>query len=145
MVTPTMFNKGSIPLLEMGISFAARRHEAIVQNIANADTPFYKVKDLPVTEFHSQLRKSIEERDRRPVPVFRLVDGHGIASNGRGGVRIRPFDTTGEGILKHDENTFRVETEMAKLAQNTGTYVALTQILGNQFDLLKSAIRERVT
>lgn len=145
MLPPTLFNKGSIPVLERGISFAARRHEALVHNIANSDTPFYKVQDLPVDEFHKLLLRSIEERDRRTVPIFKFEGSSRIVPTSLGGVAARPFEPRQEGILKHDENTFRVETEMSKLAENTGTYNTLTQILGHQFDLLKTAIRERVT
>ncbi|MBI3099739.1 MAG: flagellar basal body rod protein FlgB [Planctomycetes bacterium] len=144
MLPPTLFNKGSIPILDRGISFAARRHQVLVHNIANSDTPFYKVRDLPVDEFHKLLRRSIEERDRRPVPVFRFEGSSRILPTSLGGVAARPLEPGRQGILKHDENTFRVETEMAKLAQNTGMYNTLTQILGHQYDLIQSAIRERV-
>ena len=44
--------------------FAEARHGILADNIANIDTPCYKVRDLPVAEFQGMLGKAIREAFR---------------------------------------------------------------------------------
>ena len=46
-----LMNRGSGPLLEQVVQFAAARHNLILENIANVDTPNYRQKDMSVARF----------------------------------------------------------------------------------------------
>ena len=48
---------GTIKILERSLDLRAERHNIILSNIANIDTPNYKAKDIV---FESELKKSME-------------------------------------------------------------------------------------
>ena len=144
-MTPTMFNKGMIAVLQPAIYFTAERHRAITNNIANISTPGYQMVDAPEDEFREALSRAIEERDERPVPVFRFEGSSRILPRPDGNLAVAFSEFPREaGTLKHDENNVFAEREMVKLARNAGKHNLLVDLLHQQFALLQSAIRERV-
>ncbi|MDF1745212.1 MAG: flagellar basal body protein [Gimesia sp.] len=58
-----ILNSQSLPLLEKMAAFAERRQEVLAGNIANIDTPEYKMRDLPVNDFQVALREAIQLKD----------------------------------------------------------------------------------
>ena len=54
-----IFNATTIPALEQTLTFAQRRHELLVGNLANLDTPDYRSRDLDVGDFQNALAESI--------------------------------------------------------------------------------------
>ncbi len=62
---PTLFNNTSIPILQEAVSFAEARHHVLAGNIANADTPGYRVRDLSVETFQDRLKDAIASRSQR--------------------------------------------------------------------------------
>lgn len=141
----SMFAKGSIPVLEKSVRFAALRHRVIANNIANADTPFYKTRDVPVAEFQRLMMRSLEEQRRRPVKIFSFESGSDVGEDADGGVSISRLVFPTTGVLKHDENNVNIDLEMSKLARNSILQDSLMQLLRHQFNLLQTAISERVT
>jgi len=59
-----MLNSKSLPLLEKMAAFAERRQEVLAGNIANIDTPAYKMRDLPVKDFQQALRDAVQLKDK---------------------------------------------------------------------------------
>lgn len=143
MIRNTLFNKGSIPILEQMVYFTTQRHKASAANIANAETPQYKAVDVPEADFQAALEEAIAERDRRPVPVFEFTGDGGIRPKAGGGLEIELIEKIG-GFLKHDENNVDIDLEMAGMLKNAKRHNLATTILGQQFTLLRSAISERI-
>ena len=141
-----LFQKGAIPTLEKGVSFTARRHEVLANNIANVDTVYYKAQDLPVEEFQDVLRRSVDARRADPVGVFRWQGSGDLAENEFGAVEApaRRVPPTKSGILRHDKNNVSVEEEMAKIGKNSMMHMAMLDLLRKQFRMLDSALAERV-
>ena len=129
----SLVNAESIPVLERMISFTAHRHRAIVQNIANLDTPGYTMQDLPVEKFRKELAEAIEARRR---------DGGTHLPPMRRGI-LQPHPAV-DYVLFHDRNNRSVEKQMALLAENAMAHNASIEILKKQFNLLEVAIRERL-
>lgn len=150
----TIFSKGSIPIAEQVLHFTVARHEAIANNIANADTPGYKMVDAPEADFRDTLNKAIQERDGRWVPVLLFEGNHRIKPKAGGGLETTFVEPTradhyrhmenGGGYLRHDENNFDVETQVSLMIRNTQLHNTMAQILTHQFDSIHTAIRERV-
>ena len=69
---PELFQSTTIPILEQVANFSQSRHTVLAGNIANLDTPDYKVRDLSVPDFQARLRKAIEER-HQPIGRRREV------------------------------------------------------------------------
>jgi flagellar basal-body rod protein FlgB len=118
----------AIPALERGIAFSAARHRLILENVANADTPNYRRKDLDVGAFQEALLATGGAGPR----TFRAAAG-GSA----------PADAHGAGVLRHDGNDVNVEMELALLSQNVGYHNRLAALLKKSFDQIRMAISER--
>lgn len=140
----TMFNKGSLPLLEKSAYFTYKRNEVIANNIANADTPFYKAIDLPEKDFRTMLQRAIDRKNDRVVKFFTFNDTSYIKHLPNKDFKIKNVLSKDVGILKHDENNVSIELEMTKLAKNTMMHTLLMSFIDNEFDKIATAIRERI-
>lgn len=141
----SMFAKGSIPVLEQSIRFAGLRHRVIANNIANIDTPDYKAQDMPVAEFQRVMLRALEEQRRRPVHLFRIDSAFEGVGSSDGGPSPAGLVFPATGVLKHDGNNVSIDLEMSKLARNALLQDSLLQLLRHQYNLMLTAIAERVT
>ena len=130
--------------LERLVQFAGQRHRLIVNNIANFDTPGYRPTDVSVKDFQKQLGDAIDERRRtgRPAGPLDLKDSAQVEFSTNSLV-LHPTPI-GENILFHDGNDRDLERTMQDLVENFLTFRLATELLRNRFDLLRTAISERV-
>lgn len=140
-----MFSYGSMPVLERMVEFTGARQELIAHNIANLSTPYFKPADLDPAEFQAQLSDALDRRSRRPNPLRRPLELKSTEE-----VRVRDQHLQfipkpkHENILFHDKNNRDVERTMQDLVENTLAHRTTVELLKSQFDLLRTAIRERV-
>jgi flagellar basal-body rod protein FlgB len=130
MVIEGLFNRGSGPLLEQVVQFAAQRHNLLLENIANVDTPGYRQKDLSVGRFNSMLRERVDDRRRNGIASF----------DGIGGQLENPV----RGILFHDRNNRSMEQLATDLAKNGMMHNLAIELLRKQFLQMEMALKERV-
>jgi flagellar basal-body rod protein FlgB len=105
--------------LERAISGAAQRQTALASNIANANTPNYKPRDV---DFHSALRSAFAAGDRK------AVEAAGFAQ------------TTQNDVMRADGSGVDIDVESAKMARNGLEYQALVQVARGRIDILESAM-----
>lgn len=105
----------SIDLLQKIMDICAYRQKILASNIANADTPNYKAKDI---DFQSELKKALE--------------------SGQVSHSIIEVPTT---MPNRDGNTVNIEVEMTKLTETLLLYNSATQILSTRIRMLKDAIK----
>jgi flagellar basal-body rod protein FlgB len=140
----TLFNTGSIPVLEHLIYFTRERHIAIANNIANVETPYYQAIDAPEGEFKEALLKAIEHQRRHPLDIFLFEPTNNIKPKKSGGLQVNFVPSQDVGILRHTLNNVDIEKEMVRLLKNTKLHNLATSLLTQQFNLLRSAIMERI-
>jgi flagellar basal-body rod protein FlgB len=140
-----LFDGGSMPALERMIQFASLRHQSLAHNIANIDTPNFQPTDVPVDGFRAALARAIDSSRAATGGPF-----------GRLEFRDTPeldFTPTGldaslhgrrQNILFHDRNNRSLEHLMKDLAENTMTHNTAMEMLKGKFELLQTAIRERL-
>lgn len=114
-----------IKKLEPRVDFTWKRHKVILSNIANADTPNYKAKDL---EFK-------EEVDRISLKTTNPKHIKPIGSEGFRVVNVN------RGLVGNDRNNVSVEEEMAKLTQNRLAYEVYMKMISGNIDKLNNVIR----
>ena len=140
-----VFNHGSMQTLERLVQFTGQRHSLIANNIANLSTPYFRPADLSVDQFQRQLRRAVDRRRDGVRPhdgELELQDSREVRFRGDGiDVDPQPLD---ENVLFHDRNNRDLERIMQDLAENTLTHNTGLQLLKSEFDLLRTAIRERV-
>ena len=133
-----IFATKTMTMLEKTLNFRNQRHELLVSNIANKDTPGYQAEDLV---FEKALGKALDADlpglmkmtnakhfDGRNTPPIERVNAE----------RIRSASSN----VAFDGNTVDLEKEMAKLAENQLMYNAATRMVAHQLRQLKTAITE---
>lgn len=140
-----MFSYGSMPVLERMVQFTGARQELIAHNVANLSTPYFKPADLDPAKFQSQLRDAMDRRSRKPNAMKRDLELNNTDQirMSRGKMQFRP-QANNENILFHDQNNRDVERTMQDLVENALAHRTSVELLKSQFDLLRTAIRERV-
>lgn len=123
--------QGPSPVLERVVRFAAARHDLILENIANVDTPGYRQRDLSVADFQAALARRIDDRRRAGGPV-RLDD---LADDPQ---------HLPAGILFHDGNNRSMEQLATDLAKNAMMHNVAIELLRKQFMQMEMALKERV-
>lgn len=119
---------------EKALGFRAQRAEVLANNIANADTPHYKARDL---DFSAVL--AAEQQKGQGFSLERTQARHLEASGfeiADPGLRYR--------IPSHpslDQNTVDVQVEQASYAQNAIDFQASFTLLNSKFKGLIGALR----
>ena len=106
----------TMKILEKMLDVSAFRQKVLASNIANADTPGYKAKDI---SFQKELDRAIEGSKGQDYEIYETV-------------------TT---MPNRDGNTVNLDIEMAKVAENTLIYNAATQLMTIKMRMIKDVIK----
>jgi flagellar basal-body rod protein FlgB len=130
-----MFN--NIDLMHRGLDAAWMRQSVIAHNIANADTPNFKVKHV---EFESVMKQALRNGDNIRVEVthpahFRIGPPDPT--------QVRPVAVTDNHYtIRMDGNNVDIDHQMGMLAQTQIQYNALSDRITGSFNRLKLVIKE---
>ena len=127
-----------LQLLQKTMDFRVRRNNVLASNIANAETPGYKSRDLV---FERALGEAMKSQEPGPLEVTnpRHMDGRNIVPLDQ--VRPQVIHTSNP-VGSLDENSVDLEREMVKLGENQVVYQALAQMVMHKFAQLRMSIRE---
>jgi flagellar basal-body rod protein FlgB len=117
-----------IQLLEEIIKISAFRHKVLASNIANADTPGYKAKDVP---FSQEINNQVIRMTKTSPDHFQAIKN---PKETRGIVPVER--TSGE-----DGNNVALDMELANLTENALLYQAGVTLLTKKFQMYKNAIK----
>jgi flagellar basal-body rod protein FlgB len=107
--------------------------------MANVDTPGYKRLEV---EFAAALKSALAEGGAPGVALARTDPRH-LAGGTPSLADARPSVSRVENTSgRADGNNVDLDSEMAKLAENTMLYDSLTQVLGRRLAMLRFAINE---
>ncbi|HOV91235.1 MAG TPA: flagellar basal body protein [Syntrophorhabdaceae bacterium] len=104
-------------IMEKALNVRSYYHKIIAGNIANAETPGFKEKDI---DFHIELEKQLSGAKQ-----FNIIE-----------------KTENDGISSPDSNTVNIETQMVKLNENSMMYSALVQLITKKFSMMRYLINE---
>ncbi len=116
-------------VLQRIIQSANIRQKVISSNIANADTPGYKSKNV---EFGNILKNKIKMLTTSP--------GHVNSQNKNG---INTNITVNNDPSWGDRNNVVLNSEMAKMSENSITHDAAVKLLNSKIRMFRSAIRTK--
>jgi flagellar basal-body rod protein FlgB len=109
------------------------RQSLLAENVANADTPGFRGRDLKQLDFHDALKQAHAVKLAATAPGHLtgsgISDGTRFPTDGKGG-----FETTPRG------NAVVLEDEMMKVAQNQMDHQAVTALYSRGLGLLKTAL-----
>lgn len=141
----TSFNKGAMPVLRKMIQMTERRNTLIANNIANAETPNYIAQDLNEGDFMKALASAVDTRREGNPRLWEFRGNRNVKSGGHGELLARTLPSAqGLDTMDHTQNNVDIDMEMAKLAQNSMTHSMMVELLSKQYQLIETAISERV-
>ena len=128
----------TVPVLEQVINFHQSRHTILASNVANMDTPGYRVRDLSADQFQANLKEAIETRHERPVQFSsgEVYD--------RSDKAMRELKDSVKGIVFRHDSYVSIEQQIAEVTKNQSQHNLALSILVHQFQLLQAAVSERV-
>jgi len=145
-----IFGSTSIPILQQAVSFTEARHHVLAGNIANLDTPGYRVRDLSVEDFQERLREAIQARREPPSTTSAdpWVSPGDLAywdePAPERDTLMAEVSKNPKTILYHDQSNVGIEHQVTEMVKNQMQHNLALTIMSSQFRLLQTAISERV-
>jgi flagellar basal-body rod protein FlgB len=127
---------------ESALSLRAQRQEVLASNIANADTPNYKARDIDFSHaLQGALAKSSGAGGQLATTNPAHVAGAGAAADGKTLADGTPvlYRTVSQGAV--DGNTVDMDTERTQFADNGLRYEAGITMINHQIRNLLAAIQ----
>lgn len=121
-------------MLKTRMYWLNERQKVLAENVANADTPGFRGRDLKQLDFHEALRSTGE------VKLATTAPGH---IGGSTGTSQFPMDNRGGFETTPRGNAVVLEDEMMKVAQTQIDYQAATALYSRSLGLIKTALGRR--
>lgn len=121
---------------EKALGFRAQRAEVLANNIANADTPNYKARDL---DFASVLAEQSARNQQGSAGLARTNSRHIAAEGVSTGSASLAYRIPSHASI--DQNTVDVQVEQSTYAENAVNFQASFTFLNSKFKGLVSALR----
>ena len=126
------------------IAFTNERVKVLADDVANIDTPGYRMRDLDVERFNKTLSRAIAQSSRQNpnsssigLPSIDDLDTNLGSSNNPNAADLR-------GIVFHDDNDRSIEKLMVQVTKNAGRHAQAATLLRKQVELLQLVISENV-
>jgi flagellar basal-body rod protein FlgB len=121
------------------MDYRAARQDMIASNIANADTPFYRPRDV---RFEEALAKESAAIFAQKDHVLQMTHTNGAHLNGfsaSNDTKATTFFRDGH-MARNDGNSVDLDVESSEMAKNSMMFNALTAALKKDSMLFKSVI-----
>lgn len=117
---------------ESALLFRARRMDVLAKNLANADTPRYRARDMEFAQVLTQAGGgpapvTLAQTDTRHIAAGAAAPGEGLK------YRV-PFQPSLDG------NTVEADLELARFAENSVAYQASLMFVNGRIATLRQAI-----
>ncbi|RIK78981.1 MAG: flagellar basal body rod protein FlgB [Planctomycetota bacterium] len=135
-----LFANTTIPVLEQVVNFSQARHNVLAGNVANMDTPGYKVRDLSVDTFQARLKEAVEAKHAGP----KSQSPSEAAYKPSAAQAMEDVKESMKSILYHDDSNDGLDQQVAEILKNQTQHNTAIAVMRSQFSLLQAAISERV-
>ncbi len=149
-----ILNSNSLPLLEKMAAFAERRQEVLAGNIANIDTPSYKMRDLPVKDFQQALREAVQLKDKPSGPVAQQSLGMPVTLGKNQSIEsqlenlfpqslFEAQEASPQNLTFQDANNRSMESQVMRMTKNSLMQQFAVEVMMAQMNQLMTVISER--
>ncbi|WP_457562247.1 flagellar basal body rod protein FlgB [Caminibacter pacificus] len=129
----------SFDILEKSLYYRKIRQDMIASNIANADTPYYRPKDI---RFEEALEKEVNQKFGIKDKTLQLAvtnPRHLEPKNLSDSTKPIVFFRDGH-LARNDGNSVDIDVEMSEMAKNNMAYNASIAALRKDIELFKAVI-----
>ena len=135
----SIFQSGSLPVLEQLVEFTEQRQSVLADDAANLSTPNFLPADLDTGSFQEALRDALDRRSSPNTPL-EMHDTDQVEFSGNGMVtHPKPAN---EGILFHDGNNRDLDRLMQHIVENNLAHNTGIQLIRSQLSVLRTAIQQ---
>ena len=129
----SLMDGGIVDLMRDRLSYLGQKQAVLAQNVANADTPGYKAKELAAfTTFADELKAA--SAGTMAVTDTKHIVPASMAGVNAGSKRMKPFEVLPSG------NSVDLEQQMMEVSSTTMEYQADTSILHKFMSFFRLAI-----
>ena len=118
---------------QQALGLRAYRQQVLASNIANADTPHYKARDI---DFSAALKNAVAGRGNGDLALAASSPRH-LGGVGTGAAPLLYRKETQSSV---DGNTVDMDVERSQITDNALQYQILTQLISNKFQGLRTAM-----
>ncbi len=126
-------------LMKSALDYRAARQDMIAGNIANADTPFYRPKDIRFEDVLAQKSASVFAEKSQKLQMIRTDGAHLEGTDPQSESKPTTFFRDGH-MARNDGNSVDLDVETTEMAKNSTMFNALTAALKKDSMLFKSVI-----
>lgn len=127
-----------LAVFHKALGLRSYRQQLLASNIANADTPHYKARDL---DFKSALKNALDGDQQRLLDLKRTHRGH------LPGMLVWPIDNSVLWRIEYqgavDGNTVDMNVERAEMAKNSVHSSALLTFIKDEFEHMRQAMQSQ--
>lgn len=129
------FNKLTLfGLMKGQMGWLSRRQEVLAQNIANADTPGYKAKDLKSFNFQDMVKSQKMRLNAVTTSPMHMEGARRSTSSFAVEENRNPYETSPDG------NSVVLEEQMAMVGENQAQFQLTSELYRKHIAMIKTAI-----
>ena len=129
----------SYDLLKEALDYRSIRQDMIASNIANADTPFYRPKDIRFEEKLMQEKAKRFEQPSHKLELAKTSSSHLDPIDDRDDLQAKVFFRDGH-MARNDGNSVDLDVETSEMAKNSVMYNALINGMKKQAGIFRAVL-----
>lgn len=126
-------------LMKSAMDYRAARQDMIASNIANADTPFYRPRDVRFEEALAKESAALFAQKGQELQMTHTNGAHLNGFSASNDTKATTFFRDGH-MARNDGNSVDLDVESSEMAKNSTMFNALTAALKKDSALFKSVI-----
>lgn len=126
-------------LMNKALDYRSARQDMIASNIANADTPFYRPRDIRFEETLAQKSAQIFNEKTKILPMAKTNEMHMESSSIPNDLKPTIFFRDGH-MARNDGNSVDLDVESSEMSKNSMMYNAIIAAKKKGTGIYKSVI-----
>ena len=126
-------------LIGNALDYRAARQDMIASNIANADTPFYRPRDISFEDALANKAADLQKKDKSTLALAQTNGQHLTPQAQKGDYRASTFFRDGH-MARNDGNSVDLDVETTEMSKNSVMFNALIQANKKSSGIYKSVI-----
>ena len=126
-------------LAAKALDYRAIRQDMISSNIANADTPFYRPRDISFETALAQEKTKILDQGGKKLEMAKTSDAHLGAIDEKSSYAAKTFFRDGH-MARNDGNSVDLDVETTEMSKNSVMFNALVNAMKKDSMIFKSVI-----
>ena len=126
-------------IIDQALDYRAARQDMIASNIANADTPFYKPRDVRFADALIAQKNKIFNDDSSKLALAQTDEGHIPLQDEQSSTKATLFYRDGH-MARNDGNSVDIDVETTEMSKNSIMFNALIASRKKSAGIFRSVI-----